>query len=250
MKKQKSILIIIAISVSLLFNFCVAFAKSKEIKGDGKLVTKSISISNFSKIEIETYVVVNYSQKKNSGNLEFTVDNNLWEYYNIYTEAGVLYIKLKKEYRDKIESKPTTILVTVSSEQLKDIEIAGNSKINFCTPFTTDKFNLEMAGSGKILMNKYPVNINRCSIEDAGSGNIQISGKISEAHIEMAGSGCVKALDCEIAKLDVEIAGSATVEASVTDKLSVEIAGSGKVNYKGNPKVNTDIAGSGKVKKL
>jgi hypothetical protein len=247
--KKHTFITIIAISLSLLFTSCIDLV-AKEIKGNGNLVTQSIPVSNFSKIEIETYAIVDYSQKKNTGNVEFTVDDNLLEYYDIYTKGDLLIIKRKKEFKNKIEPKPTTILLTVSAEQLSDISIAGSAKVNFCTAFTADDLNIEIAGSGKIIMDKYPVNISGCNIEIAGSGGVQLSGNINEANIEMAGSSSVKALDCEINKLAVEIAGSATVEATVTDKLNVEIAGSGKVNYRGNPKVETDIAGSGKVIKL
>jgi hypothetical protein len=248
MKKITPIITFVAIIVSLLFTSCVAFAK--DVKGDGKLVTKSISISDFSKVEIEVPVTVDYSQSINSGSLEFTVDNNLFEYYDIKTKNGTLYIEIKKEYKNKIQPKPTNCLITVSSKQLSAIEIAGSTTFNFLSAFTSEKLNIEIAGSGKIIAKKHPVKIEECAIEIAGSGNIVFTGSINKAQIEIAGSGSVKALDCKIKQLAVEIAGSGTVDAEVTDKLNVEIAGSGNVNYKGDPKVETDITGSGKVKKL
>jgi hypothetical protein len=248
MKKTHIIISIITLSVLLLFSSCIAFAK--DIKGDGKLTTKTISISDFSKVEIETYVEVNYSQKKNSGSLEFTVDQNLWEYYDIYTKKDVLHIKIKQEYKNRVSPKPTKSLLTVSSEQLKSIEMAGSSKFYFITAFNSDELNIELAGSGKVIANQHPVNIDECKVEIAGSGGVQLAGAVQYAEIDIAGSGEVMALDCKMSALKVEIAGSGKVEASVSDKLDVDIAGSGNVNFKGNPDVKTDIAGSGKVKKL
>jgi hypothetical protein len=249
MKKITPIISIMAISLSLLFSSCITVI-AKEIKGDGKLVTKIIHISKFSKIEIETKVEVNFSQEKNTGKLEFTIDQNLWEYYDIHTKGNVLHIKLRDEYKRNINLNPTQSVITVSSEQLDEIEIAGSSKLIFCTPFTSGGLSIELAGSGKVIANKYPVKIETCSMEIAGSGNILLAGSIQQTEIEIAGSGKVKALECEMAQLSVEIAGSGEVEAQVAEKLDVEIAGSGKVHYKGDPKINFDIAGSGKVKKL
>ena len=246
---MKKITFIFAISLSLLFTSCLSLV-AKEIKGNGKLTKQSISISNFSQIEIETCVTLDYSQEKNTGKLEFTVDNNLLEYYDIYTKGDVLHIGLKKEYKPRTWLNPTKSLITVSSEQLEHVEIAGSSVVNFCTDFTSKKLNIELAGSGKIMANKYPVKIQDCEIEIAGSGSVQLKGAIQKANVEIAGSGNVKALDCNIARLNIEIAGSGNVEAHVTDKLAVEIAGSGNVKYTGNPSVDTDIAGSGRVKKL
>jgi hypothetical protein len=267
MKKISILISIITISLSLLFPSCIAFAK--DIKGDGKLITKSINISDFSTVEIETYVKINYSQEKNTGKLEFTVDQNLWDYYEIYTKENVLNIKLKKEYKNNINLKPTKCVITVSSAQLEEIDMAGSSIFNFCTPFTSAELSINLAGSGQVMAHQYPVNIKECDveiggsgsaqfagtidhakIEIAGSGNAQFAGTIHQAKVEIAGSGKVKALDCKIANLNVEIAGSGNVEAHVTDKLDVEIAGSGNVKFKGNPTVTTDIAGSGKVVRL
>ena len=247
MKKITLIISILAVSVSLLFTSCNAFAK--EIKGNGKLVTTSIPISKFSKIKIETFVVVDYSQDQNEETLDFMVDENLFEYYDIYTKGDALYIKLKKG-NCKNCPRPTTILVTVSSEKLRSIEIAGRSKFNFITAFHSDELNISLAGSGKITANKYPVNIEECKIEIAGSGGVQFAGAVNYAVVEIAGSGNVMALDCQISTLQVEIAGSGCVEANVTDKLKASIAGSGNVKFTGDPDIKTDIAGSGKVVKL
>jgi len=248
---KKITTIIIAISASLLFTSCLNILNKEAIKGNGELITKSIAISEFSEMEIETFVEVNYSQAPNTGNLEFTIDDNLWEYCHIYTKDEVLHIKLKSEYKNRYRLMPTKSLLTVSSEQLENVAIAGSSKINFCTDFTSKNLNIDIAGSGKIIANQYPVKIEDFGIEIAGSGNVQLKGEIEKAEIEIAGSGNVNALDCEIAQLQVIIAGSGNVEAGVTDMLSVKIAGSGSVKYRGSPgAIETDIAGSGKIVKL
>lgn len=250
MKKNNIILIIIAISLSLAISSCIGFNPQVPMKGNGELTTYSIEISDFSKIEIETFVEVNYSQEKNTGSLDFTVDDNLWEFYEIYTKNNVLHIKLKDPFNKRLNINPTKGVLTVSSDLLEGIDIAGRSKFYFCTDFASEKLNISLAGSGDIFANKYPVNIEICKIEIAGSGNIYLAGAIQKNTIEIAGSGDVKALDCEMAKLDISIAGSGDVEATVTDKLDISIAGSGDVKYKGDPIVSTSVAGSGKVIKL
>jgi len=247
MKKIQSLIFVLAVSVSLMLTPCVAFAK--DIKGDGNLVTKSIPISKFSKIEIETNVEVNFSQATSKRSLEFTVDKNLWDFYDIYTKNDILYIKIK-DPKDNKRPNPTKILIVVSSEKLEEIEIAGSSVFNFCTAFTSPKLSLDLAGRCKINANKFPVTIDECLFDMAGSCQVYLKGTVLQAEIDLAGSGSVKALDCKFDKLSVDLAGSGTVEAHVTKKLDVEIAGSGVVSYKGTPKVSSDIAGSGKVKKL
>jgi hypothetical protein len=247
MKKIQSFIFVFAVGVSLMLSSCVTFAK--DIKGDGNLVTKSIPVSKFSKIEIETNVEVNFSQAPNKGSLEFTVDKNLWDFYDIYTKNDILYVKIK-DPKDNKRPNPTKGLIVVSSEKLEEIEIAGSSVFNFCTAFTAKELSIDLAGSCRINANKFPVTIEECSVDMAGSCQILLKGTVQQAEIDLAGSGSVKALDCKFDKLSVEIAGSGTVDAYVTKKLDVEIAGSGVVSYKGSPQVSSDIAGSGKVKKI
>jgi outer membrane murein-binding lipoprotein Lpp len=248
--KKINIITIIAVSLSLLFASCFSIVAKDSIKGDGELITKSIEISDFSEIEIETQVKINYSQEKNMGNLEFTVDGNLWEYYDIYTKNSVLHIKLKEEYKNKIRLRPTKGLIAVSSEQLEKVDIAGSADFHFCTAFASEKLSISVAGCGDIFANKYPVQIEDCKIGIVGSGDVHLAGAIQKARIDIAGSGDMKALDCEIAQLYINIAGSGDVEAHVTDKLDVSIAGSGDVKYKGDPVISKNVAGSGKIKKL
>jgi hypothetical protein len=249
MKKINNIITIIAISISLLFTSCINFI-AEGIKGDGELITKAISISDFSKIKIETQTKIYYSQEQNAGNLEFTADENLWEYYDIYTEEDVLYIKLKGEYRRKIRLRPTKSLITVSSEQLEKITIVGSADFHFCNSFHSEQLRIGITGSGDIFAKEHPVQIGNCSIDITGSGDVHLVGAIQKAEIKITGSGDVKALDCEISELEIKISGSGDVSASVTDKLDVRISGSGDVKYKGDPVISSSIAGAGKVKKL
>ncbi|MDR2971280.1 MAG: DUF2807 domain-containing protein [Bacteroidales bacterium] len=248
--KKNNIIIIITLSISLLCISCLGFITQETIKGNSELTTKSIVISDFSKIDIETFVEIEYSQEKNTGNLEFTVDENLWDYYDIYTKNKVLHIRLKDQFKNKFRLNPTKSLLKVSSEQLESIDISGSSNVNFCTEFTSNKLEIDLAGSGKIYANKYPVNIEKCEIDIAGSGDIHLAGVIQKAKVDIAGSGNMNAIDCEFSGLSVDIAGSGDIEATVTDELNVSIAGSGKVKYKGNPSISTSVAGSGKVIKL
>ena len=275
----------------LLSAFCLLpnelFAKN--IKGNGKLVTTSIPVSNFSKIEIKANVDINYSQEKNMGSVEFIIDNNLLEYYDIYTNDDVLYIKYTEKFVKMPHSlKPTKSMMTISSEQLQNIEICGGSIFNFCTAFTSNELTLGMSGSSKVLANKHPVHIadgkirirgsgnaqfsgevQQVDIEIAGSGqvtvldckmtkltcrirgsgNVQLSGTAEQADLEISGSGQVKALDCTIAKLNALIRGSGNMKASITDMLNITMSGSGKMKYKGNPSI-LNVVGPGKVVKL
>ena len=262
-----------------------------KIKGNGKLITKTISISNFSKIDINTKVDVNFSQTPNTGSLDFTVDDNLLDYYDIYTKDSVLYIKIIDEYMENgidLDLCPKKCLIKVSSEQLENIKMRGGT-INFNTALTSKILNIGLTGRGKVLANRYPVQIEdnkititgsgkveltgtiqqadiriagsgstqfsgtirQVDIKISGSGKVELAGKMQQADIRISGSGSVKALECKTAQMQVNIAGSGSVEAHVTDSLDASISGCGSMRFKGDPyPFIKNIAGSGKIKKL
>jgi hypothetical protein len=248
--KKINIISIMAISISLLFTSCLSIIAADSVKGNGELINKTIGISDFSKIKAETQTKIYFSQGQNPGSLEFTVDENLWEYYEIYTQDDVLYIKLKEEFKRKVRLRPTKSAITVSSELLEKITIVGSSDFHFCNNFHSEKLSISITGSGDIFAKEHPVQIDNFSLEITGSGDAYLSGAIQKAEVKITGSGDISALNCEIKELDVKISGSGDVSAFVTDKLDVRIAGSGDVQYKGDPTVSSSISGAGKVKKL
>jgi hypothetical protein len=203
-----------------------------KIKGNGKLITKTISISNFSKIDINTKVDVNFSQAPNTGSLDFTVDDNLLDYYDIYTKDSVLYIKIIDEYMENginLDLYPKKCLITVSSEQLENIKIRGSSTINFNTAFTSKILNIELKGSGKVLASKYPVKIEDVKIVKTGSGKVELAGTIQQADIQMNGSGTTK-FSGTIRKADIQIRGSGKLQLAGTIQQSdIQLRGSGSI---------------------
>ena len=84
----------------------------------------------------------------------------------------------------------------------------------------------------------------------AGSNTIVLGGTVCIAEFSIAGSGTVRAFDCNMDELECKIAGSGDIEASVVNKIKAEIAGSGSVKYKGDPQdIQKKVMGSGKIEK-
>jgi len=165
-----------------------------------------------------------------------------------------VYVKDNELRIRKAVKKPTVsfkdVKVYVTSPDLKKIELAGSGMFAASSPIKAGKdMNVEIAGSGKVLLAALTSQETRLDI--AGSGNIEIGNiTTNDVKAEIAGSGDVNlgVLICK--ELNVDIAGSGNVNCSNinADEVHVDIAGSGDVNLKGTVKHHTkDIAGSGKV---
>ena len=230
--------------------FCItmqnACAFDKKVNGNGKVITKNFSISDYDKIEIEGSMEFDYTQSNTTSKLKITLDENLFDYLDIYVKNKTLVIKKKKDF-DKINIKPTAYQVKSNSSTLNKLKKAGSCNFNILNQLNTSNFNINSVGSGNIVC-KNNVNINDLSVDIAGSGSVSLTGEVNQAKITLSGAGDIGTYECCINSLNCNIVGSGNVKLWVTNHLSYNITGSGYLKYKGNPQLGEhSIVGSGKV---
>ena len=66
----------------------------------------------------------------------------------------------------------------------------------------------------------------------------------------LAGSGEIKAFDCQARKAECNIASSGEISVYATQILDANIVGSGEIHYKGDPEISKSIMGSGSINKV
>lgn len=232
--------------VLLLINLIVLpacdFVTSRTIHGNGNVVAQARNITSAEKIKVAGNFDVHLVPAAYTG-VKVEADDNLMQYIIVREEGGWLVIKPEENTNLK---SANSITITVSTNSLEALDVAGSGRITTQGKFTgANKLNMELSGSGIIMMN---TNTPEIKTSISGSGDVSIEGETKNLKVEMSGSGTFKGAGLKTENSDVSIAGSgdATVYADV--KLKVEIAGSGHVYYKGNAHVQSDIAGSGSVK--
>jgi len=157
-----------------------------------------------------------------------------------------LEIKRKDRWGHFDEEK---VIAYITLPEIKSLSIAGSAKGFINDPLKTDKFELSIAGSGKVYLKN--VNVNSFESSIAGSGRVEISGtgNIKDADFSISGSGTYIANDVMIDTMDISIAGSGKCECNVTGMIKGSIAGSGSILYSGNPKIDASVFGSGHIRK-
>lgn len=252
------------LSLPLLLTSCFTF---NSIKGNGDLVTEEISISDYDEISIAgTSAVVNYEQSESAPALKVTTDQNVYEMYEFKLNGRKLFIKPKEEYK-KTLIRPTEFTITTQSKSLNEANLAGNIEFNLNSTLKGEKLDIDAAGKGTVnlkdsicvnemymsiagkgTLNAQAIFADRFEGETAGSGTMNLGGKIDQATFEIAGSGDINAYDLETTNTSCEIAGSGDAKVNATGQLNVSIAGRGSVRYKGSPNISKSIAGFGSVK--
>jgi hypothetical protein len=135
--------------------------------------------------------------------------------------------------------------VYVTASTVEAVALAGSGTVVGETPIEGPTLSLENAGSGEMDL-EVTTSTLRASI--AGSGAIRVRGTADEVSVRVAGSGTVDGLDLRAATADVQVAGSGDTRLHVTDRLSAQIMGSGDVAYRGAPSIEESILGSGAVR--
>lgn len=267
----------------MLLTATCGFAKSRTIEGNGKLVTKEISIKEYDEISALGEATIEYEQSSASPYLKVTVDENILPYLEIKIKGKTLHIGYSEKYNDEkteetdrygdrfrssAQLKPTRYIIKTNSQNLKDISLVANCKLIINSNFkaervsgsiagggtidfnqSTDihKGNFSVAGSGNVYLRKFRATSLECSV--AGSGNIQLNGKVDRAQFSVAGGGDIEGYSCEARKAECSVAGGGNIQVYATDQLDASIAAGGKIRYKGDPTVSKSTVAGGSVKK-
>jgi hypothetical protein len=206
--------------------------------------TQERQISDFNGIELQVSADVKLSQ---SSSFKFLMEGPKCDLEKIETELKGSKLIIKSKDGSWNMGK---ITIHIDMPEIQELSIGGSGSIASSGDISGTDLQLDIAGSGSIMIANLKANRLKSSIAGSGSINIAGSEKMDYHKIDIAGSGDVLAKSIPTSEVEVDIAGSGSCQLNVTNKLKAEIAGSGNVYYLGNPSVSTDITGSGKVKPL
>lgn len=271
--------------ITLLISFlCVATLAgwAADKKGNGKIVTRNISISDYDVMNISSKGInvisggffgnkkggeddINYTQRSGGAKLEVTIDENLFADLDIKTVNGKLLIQVK----EGSSINPTHFVVNTSSKSLKAVSKLGSLDLNIKNSLIGDDLWLDLTGSGDVTsgsslqMKSVKVemkgsgdvilrglDIDRLEASLLGSGDISLSGKANKGIYRVSGSGDIEAFGCEVKDLVCSVAGSGDIDATATGTLDASVSGSGDIEYKGGASVKSHVAGSGAIEKV
>ena len=190
------------------------------IFGSGNLTTEIRTVDLFTKISSESVFEVTVTQGTPQS-VEIIADNNIVNYVKTEVSGNELRLYLEDDYN------------------YRDIALKANIVVGSLN-------GLKNYGAGDLHVHNID-NSGAFSIENEGSGDIEIDGVSTSLSIKNTGSGDILGFDFLVEDCTIDIEGAGDVKISCSDNLDVDIEGSGNVYYKGNPTINTNISGSGTV---
>jgi len=232
---KRSVLLSIVILVSVLTSCSYGQAAYKETRDVKDFDEVSFSVSG------EIYITI-------GNEFKVVLEGNKSFINEIETEVRGHNLEIKrKDHWVNFDNEKVNAYVTLPA--IKALSIAGSAKGFFNDTLKGDRFDLSIAGSGKVYLKDVQLDYFESSV--AGSGTVEISGKgsIKDADLSISGSGTYLANEVSIETMKISIAGSGRCECNVTGKIEGSIAGSGRIIYSGNPKIDASVFGSGHIMK-
>lgn len=250
--------------------------RTAQVVGSNNYVTKSIPVSDFSKISVSGSHDVFFTQRDGKPEVVVYGQDNIVDLLDIQVNKGVLLVRFKRG----VSVSYKKLEVRVSAPRLTGINVGGSSSIVLSNGLRSDdnlsfsvagsgdvavRGNLScraleatvsgsgdcemetvqcsalesrVSGSGDIHIRKLTTGTVRATI--SGSGDMSLGGTAETATYTVSGSADLSTEGLKANRVSVSVSGSGEVSCHAVEYLKASISGGGSIEYKGDPELNAD----------
>ena len=209
------------------------------ITGSGNIITRRVSIADFSRIETSraVHLVV---EKRSGREAIIEADDNIMPYVIVEVDGGCLTVSIDNEIKSLND---VTVKVTVPSDgNISAISASSASKVTVQAEIKTPKLMLDASSAANINIAKSDVGT--CSIEASSAANVEGAIKADNCVIDMS-----SASDVNVALLAVKCDVTATSAASATlsgeaGDIEITVSSAAKVDAMDLNARNADVSAS------
>lgn len=267
----------------VLVILCVLPLQARREKGNGNIVTRSIAVSEYTGVEIGSYIegnngvgwlgwfsqgsgpsyVFNYSQG-DAASLRVTIDENLYSLLDVEVEAGVLRVRTK----DGVRINPTELKFEGVSRNLELVKASGCMDFVLRSPLEGNELTVRSSGGSDVIM-KQPVRLSRCEVDASGGSDVvfddlecvdfasqtsggsdlDLKGKADKAEFRSSGGSDVDAYGFKVKDLRCRASGGSDIYAYALEYLDASASGGSDIHYKGPAEVTSSESGGSDVTK-
>ena len=229
-------------AVSLIIVSLAAVACSR-IGGSGKIVTKPISVSSFSKLQVGSAFEVNVSFGDQEA-LTLRIDDNLADHVDAGVSGGTLHIGLKP----RTSVHDATLKADVTARSLTSIELSGASRVHLSSELSGPSVKLTASGASEL---DGSVRADEVSLSLSGASSAKLSG--NAARLVVSGSGACKldALQLQSTDLEISLSGASDASVSVSGTISAVVSGASNLRYRGSPRfIKKEASGASDIQSV
>lgn len=209
------------------------------ITGSGNIITRRVSIADFSRIETSraVHLVV---EKRSGREAIIEADDNIMPYVIVEVDGGCLTVSIDNEIKSLND---VTVKVTVPSDgNISAISASSASRVTVETEIKTPKLMLDASSAANINIAKSDVGT--CSIEASSAANVEGAIKADNCVIDMSSASDVNvallAVKCDVT---ASSASSATLSGEAGD-IEITVSSAAKVDAMDLNARNADVSAS------
>lgn len=263
----------------------MAASKSK-VTGSGKIITRSVSISDYTKIEASRAVKVVVEERRGNEAV-IKADDNIMPYVIVKVEGGILKVGIDNDikslnnisvtvsvpYKSGLSSIDASSASSVVVEpEIKSgslaVDISSAAKVNIAkSDVGTCTVNVSSAGKieGAIKADKCTIELNsaadtdlallavECSVSASSAANACLSGEAGNIEIETSSAAKVDALGLNARNAEVDASSGSTIRITCSKSIAAEASSGGSVKYAAKGSLTSEennVSSGGSVKKL
>jgi hypothetical protein len=195
-----------------------------QLKGSGKIVTKTFDYKNFDKVYFEDLDGKIEVEIGKPWSVLITIDDNLESLLHLSENVSEneLKIQFKGNKDNQMYVKNTNLKIKITMPEASVIKNSGNS-------------NLSVQNiSGRYF-----------KLENTGNGDSNVSGTIDILDIIKIGNGNVDASNLNVKKAELKSTGNGDLTVNVSETLSARLTGNGDIINKGKANFDSGSKKSG-----
>lgn len=260
MKKLLLIAVLIAACLSATaYVACVAAPLlGKNIKGSGKIVTKTVPAPDFDGIEASRAVKVVISDKVSDIRIE--ADDNLIDLVVVRAVKGKLEATLDQKVNN-IQNANVTITVPANGK-IRSLDASSASKIIGETTLKAGKFSIEASSAAKIkaaveavsctieTSSASKVEAESCSLDASSASKIILEGSAGTFRADMSSASKLNAEKFSAVNATIDTSSAASASIDCSGKLTASASSGSSVRYSGDCRTSLEKSSGGSIRKL
>lgn len=213
---------------ALMFVQTAQAQKEQTLEGNGRLVTKDISVQPFTALDASGVYELKLTQGNTEG-VKIEADENLQELFTVRNNGNKLVIEMKDLKNKNLRNK-NKMRVYVQFKNLKSLDLRTVGSVSSSNDLAFDDLELTNQSVGNVDLN---LNTKTLNLENSSVGNITLSGRAENAVMKNNGVGSLRAGDFVVQTLDIDNSGVGSAEVNAAKGLKVKDSFLGKVKNKG-----------------
>lgn len=203
-------------------------SKQETLEGNGKLVTRDITVTSFDALKASGVYELKLAQGDRE-TVKIEADENLQPYFNVHNEGNRLVIDMK-DLKNKNMKMKNKMRVFVTFKKLKEMDLSMVGSVDAERALNFADLEIKNASVGRVDLN---LSANTVKLNNTSVGDVKLAGKAQNAVFTNRGVGSLDAGGFVVQSMNIENNGVGGATVNAEKELKVKDSMLGRVKNKG-----------------